>query len=253
VGFYISKFISEWILPPGGLILLLVAGIWLNRRKNAWGTRLIYFATFALFILTLPIASMSLMSIIEPYPAIAPDRLTGQSAQAIVILGGGRSYDAAEYQGDTVSEVTLERLRYGVFIQHKTGLPILVTGGSPLEDRQPEGWLMSETLKQSFQISPQWVEDESVNTAENAIFSNKILKKQGIRRILLVTNAWHMPRAVTIFEAQGLEVVAAPTAFEGFSKKPLTFFDFIPNAKAFLKSYYAIHELLGSFWYAIRY
>jgi uncharacterized SAM-binding protein YcdF (DUF218 family) len=58
-----------------------------------------------------------------------------------------------------------------------------------------------------------WLQPESRNTYEDARYSAQILKEKGVRRILLVTSAWHMPRSVRLFQAQGLEVVPAPTDF----------------------------------------
>jgi uncharacterized SAM-binding protein YcdF (DUF218 family) len=57
------------------------------------------------------------------------------------------------------------------------------------------------------------LESTSRNTYENGVNSHEILAKEGIKRILLVTSATHMPRAVRVFERQGLEVIPAPTDF----------------------------------------
>lgn len=253
MGFYLSKIISNFLLPPSSLIILLLVGLGMLKRHFIWGRRLIVASSAGLALLSLPVVSMSLMSLVEPYPALSNAEIATTQAQAIVVLGGGRNYDAVEYGGDTVSEYTLARIRYGARLHRLTQLPVLVTGGTPLEIRIPEGELMADALQQDFNTTVKWKEIESRNTAENAQFSADILKKEGINRILLVTQAWHMNRAVPLFINQGLETTAAPTAFEGFGNEPLEFLDFLPNAKAFLKSYYACHELLGTLWYKLRY
>jgi uncharacterized SAM-binding protein YcdF (DUF218 family) len=254
MGFFISKIISNLILPPSSLIILLLIGIGLIIKKRlVWGKRLVILSTIGLIVLSLPITAMTLMSFNEPYPALTNHSIQNAKAEAIIILGGGRNYDAEEYGGDTVSEITLERIRYGVRLHRQTNLPILVTGGAPLHDRVPEGELMATALQQDFQVSPNWKETNSRNTAENAMFSYEILAKENVKDIFLVTHAWHLSRAVKIFEQQGFRVTPAPTAFEGFGPSPLVFVDFLPNAKAFLKSYYALHEIIGRVWYAIRY
>lgn len=253
MGFYLSKIIANFLLPPSSLVILLLVGLGVLKRNFTWGRRLIVASTAGLALLSLPVVSMSLMSLVEPYPALSNKQIAQSNAQAIVILGGGRNYDAVEYGGDTVSEFTLERIRYGARLHRMTQLPVLVTGGTPLEIRVPEGELMADALQQDFNIAVKWKEIASRNTAENALFSADILKKDGISRILLVTQAWHMNRAVPLFINQGLDTLAAPTAFEGFGNEALEFMDFLPNAKAFLKSYYACHELLGTVWYKLRY
>ncbi len=58
-----------------------------------------------------------------------------------------------------------------------------------------------------------WQQGESKNTYEDAVYSTQILKARGIQNIILVTSAWHMPRALKLFQAQGLTVVPVPTDY----------------------------------------
>ena len=81
--------------------------------------------------------------------------------------------------------------------------------------------------------------------------SAQILKPAGIRRVVLVTQAFHMSRARQLFEAAGLEVIPAPTDFKGSRDGPLETFDFLPQAKAIQTSYYALHEWLGLAWISL--
>lgn len=159
-----------------------------------------------------------------------------------MILGGGKNNDAPEYGGiDTVNKWTLERLRYGARLQQETGKPILVTGCAPYVGR-PEADAMAETLKQDFQAKTIWVEDQSNDTAENAAYSANILKQHGITNIALVSQSWHLPRAATFFERQGLTVYPAPTGFSGEDTEPLA--QCLPKASALDKSAIAIKEIL---------
>jgi len=59
------------------------------------------------------------------------------------------------------------------------------------------------------------LENDSENTAENAFYSAEILREKNIKTIILVTSAMHMPRSVALFEAQGLNVIPAPTGLFG--------------------------------------
>lgn len=65
-----------------------------------------------------------------------------------------------------------------------------------------------------------------MDTADNARLSAAMLKAEDIERIVLVTHAFHMPRARQLFAAEGLSVAAAPTDFRGRNRQPLTVFDF---------------------------
>ena len=112
---------------------------------------------------------------------------------------------------------------------------------------------MADTLQIDYGIRPKWIEDRSVNTAENASLSSSILRRAGIGRIMLVTHAWHMKRAVAAFAANGLSVTPAPTAFylpgrETFWECKLT-----PGMGTLRMSGYAIHEIVGGVWYRVRY
>ena len=111
---------------------------------------------------------------------------------------------------------------------------------------------MQDTLITEFNRKAQWVEDQARNTAENAIFSAAILHREGVERVILVTQAWHLKRAMPLFEQQDLRVLAAPTVFEGTADGS-TIGDYLPSASALLESYNALHEFVGIGWYALRY
>ena len=81
-------------------------------------------------------------------------------AEAIVILAGVKYANAPEYDGDTVNTTTLERIRYGIHLQKKTQLPILVTGGAPFGG-SPEAEIMAATIHEDFRASVRWIENSA--------------------------------------------------------------------------------------------
>ena len=111
--------------------------------------------------------------------------------------------------------------------------------------------VMAEVLREDFQAEKVWLEDKSRTTGENALFSEKFLAQKNIDAVYLVTQAWHMPRSVVAFEKAGLKVIPAPTAFEGGN--PFKFMDILPSANSINKTHFALHEMVGAFWYKIRY
>jgi uncharacterized SAM-binding protein YcdF (DUF218 family) len=148
-----------------------------------------------------------------------------------------------------VDALSLERIRYGAWLAHRTRIPVLVSGGL---NPTPLATLMADALSQDFAITPRWMEAKSANTAQNAMFSSAILKAEGVHRVILVTHAWHMKRAVAAFEANGMTVVAAPTAF--YSPVPEDLLSAItPSVATFRMSGYGMHELIGGVWYKLRY
>jgi uncharacterized SAM-binding protein YcdF (DUF218 family) len=106
---------------------------------------------------------------------------------------------------------------------------------------------MVNGLSYEFGLPVKWIEDQSINTQENAVFSARILKQAGIKHVLLVTDAMHMRRARIAFEQAGIQVTPAPTQF--FSHSELHFFAFLPSAEGMRRSQYAVYEWLGLAWY----
>ena len=229
------------ILPPTGPILLTLFGLWLSKKHPKAGRTLAVLSLTTLLILSLPVTGNALLHSLETQPPISKVLLA--EAQAIVILGGGKNEHAPEFNDqDTVSRWTLERLRYGAYLQRHTGKPILVSGGAPFGGRA-EAEAMAESLKRDFHAKDILSEDQSRDTAENAEFSAQMLQQRGITRIALVSQAWHLPRAAQLFEQQGLTVTPAPTGYTGEDDEPIL--PWLPKASALEKSAIALKEYLG--------
>ena len=238
--FYLKKALSALVLPPFGPVLLALAGLWLARRHPRTGRSVAVLALLALLALSLPPVADALMYGLEPASPISAAQLG--RAQAIVVLGGGTYYGAPEYGGDTVGGATLERLRYAAFLQRRSHLPILASGGSPYGGRT-EGDAMKEALERDFGARVRWVENASRDTTENAARSAAMLRAAGVSRIALVSHAWHLKRAAELFQRRGLEVIPAPTRFA--TPSPSYFERALPSAGALAQSSEALHEWLG--------
>jgi uncharacterized SAM-binding protein YcdF (DUF218 family) len=250
---FFVKAAATLMLPPGGNIVLGVAGLVLWRRSRALAAALIAISFAGLLILSTPRVADALYEGLESSEPRLPGAVVADEIGTIVVLGGGRSGNAREYGGETVSHGTLVRLRYGARLQRETGLPLLVSGGSVFGDATSEASLMRAVLEQDFDVPVRWLEDRSRNTAENARFSAELLAAEGISAILLVTHAMHMPRAAEAFEAQGMRVYAAPTGYRFGVRSGAGILDWLPSAGGLEKSQTALHEYLGRLWYRIRY
>jgi uncharacterized SAM-binding protein YcdF (DUF218 family) len=211
--------------------------------------------TVLTLILSTPLVAGALIDRLQVFPALAPFRLKTIAAgppSAIVILGAGRRSYAPEFGGEALDPLSLERVRYGAYVARQTGLPVLVSGGLGNANNASLAKLISDTLAADYGIHAQWLESHSRTTAENAMFSAAILRHQGIARIVLVTHAWHMKRAIAAFAANGLDVIPAPTGFYRTTRMSDPD-EWLPSMSAFRMSGYAIHETVGSWWYALRY
>ena len=107
---------------------------------------------------------------------------------------------------------------------------------------------MQKVLAEEFRIPVKWVEGASRDTAENAHFSAAILRGNGITRLTLVSHSSHLPRAIPLFEQQGLIVTAAPIDFS--ARSTLSIEDFLPEGQG--KSRDALREHLGQLFNRIK-
>lgn len=230
----------------------LVAGLGLRhfgaKRLGSW---LIFAAGATLYLLSTPLIGQRLMAGLEVgFPPLAAG--SPAQADAIVVLSADLRREATEYDGDTVGDLTLERMRYGAAVHRQTGLPILVTGGHIRGSRVAIGRVMAEAYRSDFQIKVRWVEDRARNTFENATLSKRLLDQEGIDRIILVTHAWHMRRSIAAFEHAGFDVIPAGTGFNvpGPGLHP---FDLVPRSAVLATSALALHEWVGWVWYQLVY
>lgn len=219
------KTLLELALPPACFFILAVVGLGLRRWLPRLGLALLWSGLGLFFVFSVPAVSRLLTPDLADMRAHPPP---WPQADAVVILGGGRRLPAPEYgQAETVSALSLERLRYGAWVARHTGKPILVSGGSPLGDgERPEAVVMAAVLADEFRLPARWVEPRSVDTRQNAVFSAALLRPEGVGTIYLVTQAWHMPKARRMFEAQGLRVIPLPIGGGGGK---LSWTDFLPS------------------------
>ena len=243
------RIICEFLLPPSGFIILLAVGLffWLVRlRKTAaicilLASVLLYFSSTSFMALKLLDPLQYQYEVLKEIP---------EDVQAIVVLGDGRIPIAREYANlDIVNAATLERLRYASRLSKVHQLPILVSGGSVNNERQSEAVLMKKVLETDFGVEVRWLEERSKTTFENARFTKKALKDNSISKVLLVTHAYHMPRAIWCFEDVGFMPIPAPTIFYKRNTSTSELKQYIPNADALVKTKLALHEYIGKFWY----
>lgn len=248
MSWFITNLISAFLLPPLSLLLAALLGLLLFRSYPRLGRTLLIGSLALLWLCSTPYFAEGAMHLLESrYGAV--DTRT-QPADAIVVLGGGTYFHAPEYGADTVSEFTLARLRYAARLQRETGKPLLVTGGKPLGNDLSEAQQMKAVLEQEFKVPVRWAEGASDNTLENARYSHELLQQASIRRIYLVTHAWHMSRSILAFRAAGFDVVPAPTAFT--TRYQTDLLSFIPRAEALRNSKFFVHELIGLLWYRLK-
>jgi uncharacterized SAM-binding protein YcdF (DUF218 family) len=245
-----SDYIAQCLLlPPGSIIIIGCIAFFCSFAWRKVANFLLVIAMIILYILSIPYTPVELAKPLQIYPAINANQMHQFKDTAIVVLSGGRYFNAPEYGGDTASTISLLRLRYAAKLHQETGLPILISGGAQSFGAKADAELMEDALEQGFQIKAKWLESRSANTWQNASYSVAILKKDNIKKILLVTSAIHMRRSVFAFQNQGIEVIPAPTYFIQQPNLGASIYQFMPNRFAFFTSTQCLYEYLGLLWY----
>lgn len=243
------SFFKSLILPPASLIVLLAAAVLaLAFRWRKLGFGLATIGLIAFYVLSTPYGAGHLANAVQSAVPLEETALAENPPGAIVILSSGLLPRAPEYSGrHAVDAATLQRLAYGAYLWRRFYIPILVTGGAAPGARDAVAPYMRDVLSNNFGVPTTWVEDKARNTLENAQFSAAILHDAGVNRVLLVTHAAHMPRALRFFTLAGLDVLPAPTVFTAVEDDFPSAFR--PRMGALEDSSFAIYELLGSLWY----
>jgi uncharacterized SAM-binding protein YcdF (DUF218 family) len=257
---FLHVLLGQILLPPVNLVLLVLLCCALPQRwagLRRWGALL---CATLLLVLTLPVTSNLLFGGLErgvalrdPSSADISPSGTQPAPQAIVILGGDNSTGRAQggiLNGVRAGALSVERARAGAVLYRRTGLPVLVTGGALSASHPPVAALMADILRTELSVPVRWEEIQAGTTWENAEYSAALLKRNGISSVYVVTQAWHMRRALMAFRRFGLTAWPAPVDLDVL--KPQTKYDFIPTANALLDSYYAFHEWIGCAYYALR-
>ncbi len=238
---------SLFLLPPLNCLVAACAGAVLRRSRA--GRILLVTGLAGLLLFSLPLVSGLLILSLENGPATQPD--PADPPQAIIILSADLVPVAVPGGvGFTVGRLTLERERAGAALARRVGLPILVAGGRIRLGAPSLASLMALSLHEDFGLVPQWLEDRSLDTWENAARSTAILRAAGIDSAYVVTNAWHMRRALIAFRAAGFRVVPAPAMPDVPPRLALA--SLLPRIGAWQESYWALHEWIGCAWYALH-
>jgi uncharacterized SAM-binding protein YcdF (DUF218 family) len=243
--------LKQLLLPPGILLLLLLVAWWLRRRFPRVAAACFILALGGLWLMSLPAVVEWSARQLETEPALGElqwPRLASQ-VQAIVVLGGGREQGDPGWGGDQPSLMALERARYAARLARASGLPVLTSGGLHYGEPPSEAAMTAEVLARDYGVAVRWEEGLSLTTWENATYSAEILKREGVERVLLVTQAWHMPRARWSFERAGFQVLSAPIGFIGVPNgRPAG--GWLPESKALWQSGLLLNETIG--WWAYR-
>ncbi|RXK84986.1 YdcF family protein [Chlorobaculum sp. 24CR] len=243
----LSKLLPLLVLPPGICLLLAIAGLLFKRRSLVW------ISLVLLWVLSLPVVGQELMRRIEmPYHRIPVEQV--RKAGAIVVLSGMLQ----QLDGAPLGEFgeAADRFEGGIDLFRAGKAPVLVfTGGQmPWDpDCVPEAELLAARARlRGVPAGSIRLTSTVVNTAGEAVATASLLGSVSgkPKRIILVTSAFHMPRALMLFKAAGFEVEPYPVDFRATDMKSRTTLpDFVPDANGMAASSMALREMIGQIVY----
>ena len=237
-----------FMTPPAVLILLSLVGALLALRWRRFGLAIVIVSSMALYAVATRFVASWLLHDIE---SGIPDSADLSTAQAIVVLGGGVHVGDGEAAPDTLSPLSLERVVYAAEAYRRLHLPVAVSGGRIFPARTAEAALMRAALERDFDVPVALSDDQSRTTYENALYAARLLIPDHITSVVVVTHAWHLPRALWAFERTGLHALPWPVPRDVVHLQRID--DLLPSIAALHESSYALHEMMGALYYRLRY
>ncbi len=257
---FLSKLLPLFVYPLGLVCIFLLVALFLDFKRSKFTFIPILLALVLLLTTGNSRVSNYLLKSLE-WQYLPSQELT--TADAIVVLGGSTNSVAYPRVLPDLNEHG-DRLVYAAQLYQDGKAPLIVLSGGRINwfgNGESEAKDMSQILKLMGIPSEAIIQEgNSVNTHENAIFTQKILEEQGIKKILLVTSAFHIPRALKIFQHLGINTIPAPTDFyvsqQEFQEVDYSLessiLSFIPNTKSLDRTTMVIKEYIGTIVYWLR-
>ena len=255
--FFIKKLIESVLFPPGIIIFafLLIALLYfaiLTRKKTKPAGHIFLLiplislisATCIYLFSIQPVSNMLLIPLETSYPVPSPKIIKKPSA--IVVLSSGA------YNRHTLGGDTFNRLFEGFKLYKKYNVPVIVSGG-----RAVSTFSLAKIMKNvlvSIGVDKHYVitEDKSSDTYQNALYVLKICQKKDFNRIILVTSAYHMPRAMLLFNNsfKNIKIIPYPADFK--TNLHYNIYSYFPQLGYLLISSEALHEYIGYVYYYMK-
>ena len=244
---YLHKIIALIVSPLSLIIFLIILGIIIKSKKiSLLGVGILIFCS-------LPIISTKLISYLEK-DHVLQDISDIDKADAIVVLSGMIKIIKVDDELKYEFRDAVDRILSGIdlFKNNKAPLLILTRGKYPWSEDIPEGeYLKDFAIKFGVPKESILLTENVQNTDQEAKAVKRLLNTNEIK-IILVTSAFHMPRAKKIFVASNIKVI--PFAVDYISsEQKITFMHFIPSAGSLGATSFAVRELIGRLYYNLKY
>ncbi len=247
----ITKIVEAVILPPGLLLVLLAIGLIVGCLKRTRLSLWLVAGTLLLgYLLSIePVSDLFLRPLEGRYPPLDIAAARSLRPNAVVVLSGGIVPVSPEMKGEaSPAPGYLKRLIYGVSLARRLMLPLVISGGTVPEAQSAGSEAEageSALFAYGLELPQVILEEKSRNTWQNA---EDVAREDHPKRIVLVTSAYHMPRAMYAFARHGIAAIAAPTDYKAW-RGGYSVASFLPGAGSLLSSAEAIKEWVGLLYY----
>jgi uncharacterized SAM-binding protein YcdF (DUF218 family) len=257
---FLSKLLPLFLYPLGLACVLLVVALVMSWRRSRWVPLPVVLALIVLLLGSNSWVANSLVRSLE-WQHIPVGKLP--TADAIVLLGGATKSAFPPRPAVDLSEEG-DRVLYAAQLYREGKAPVVIASGGRIDWRGgglAESSDMADILVNLGVPNSAILQDsKSLNTYQNAVNVRQIMQERGIRRVLLVTSAMHMPRSLRIFQRQGIEAIPAPTDFlitqqeinEPSSSPQATLLNLVPDADRLQNTTRALKEYIGTVVYHLR-
>jgi len=244
---YLHKILPLIFSPLFFILSIIIFGIIIGSKKTS------FVGVVILVICSMPIVSGKMIAYLESdYELNRPSEI--DAANAIVVLSGMvktiKTKDSLDYEWSEA----VDRFFAGIdlFRLNKAPTLIFTRGKVPWSIGLPEGeFLREEAIKLGIPKKDILLTENVENTDQEAKAIKKLFSIDN-PKIILVTSAFHMPRAQLVFEAAGINVIPFPVDFKTGAGK-LTFMSFIPSAVSFASTNFFVREIIGRTYYNLKY
>lgn len=249
----LSKLLNLLAQPLNGVLVLLLLAVLLGRRHPARARQLSIVALSVLLLTGLqPLPDALLAGLENQHAELAPDADLRAYAGVIVLGGALESGRISQQHVQPLLNDSAERMTLAVSLwQRNPGLRLVFTGGEgelfgsgPSEARRAQALFASLGVP----TAALTLESRSRNTYENAVFTRELPGVDARQPWLLLTSAWHMPRALATFEKAGWNVTPFPVDFRTGGRTPWSRYDLRVGAAHWEL---LLHEWLGLASYRI--
>ena len=244
---YLHKILPLIFSPLFFIITLIIFGLIIGSKKIS------FIGIVVLVIFSMPVVSNKLIAYLESdYELIKPSKV--ETADAVIVLSGMVKTIQTKNSLDYEWGEAADRIFAGIDLFKSNKAPILIlTGGKvPWSIGVPEGeYLRDVAIELGVPEKDILITENVKNTDQEAKATMKLLSLDS-PKVILVTSAFHMPRAQLVFEAAGISVIPFPVDFLIGTGK-ITLMSFIPSASSFAETSFFVREMIGRTYYNLKY